>query len=126
MSVDHAKLWGSIYGFAESFTQLLRQIRSSRLATCHNVHISRTAPGPSHVMTSEISALRLEVSRLENENEDIRRERDRFAAQLVKFRQDNGTLESQIQDLGIENNDLKRKLARNEVMLSAFSVSSRG
>lgn len=77
-------------------------------------------------MTSEISALRLEVSRLENENEDIRRERDRFAAQLVKFRQDNGTLESQIQDLGIENNDLKRKLARNEVMLSAFSVSSRG
>lgn len=73
-------------------------------------------------MASEISALRLQLSRFEAENEDIKRERDQFRAQLAQFRQENVTLESRVQDLETQNNDLKRNLSRTQV--SFFTLLS--
>ncbi|KAF9461886.1 hypothetical protein BDZ94DRAFT_1323091 [Collybia nuda] len=67
-------------------------------------------------MSSKIPVLRLQLKKLEDENTEVRRERDEFRAELSKFRKMNGTLESRLQDLGVENSDLRRKLLKAEAL----------
>ncbi|KAF9463979.1 hypothetical protein BDZ94DRAFT_531240 [Collybia nuda] len=63
-----------------------------------------------------VAELRLQISRLESENEAIREERDRFRIEVKTFRSKVNVLESQAEDLEIQNGDLKRKLSRIETL----------